>query len=111
MRDLVRIKCCIVLQKLNYHHISSPTLLAPGRYISGYPTASGYRIAPIQIPPCRFFFVAALLSSYLMHFLARLVNRIYFRLKGLVDLTVDLAIGVAVSMARKVAVSLSGLSF
>ena len=108
MRDLVRIKCCIVLQKLNCHHVGSPTLPPPGRQISGYPPASSSRTVLTRIPFCCLFFVASPLSPHLARFLARSVGRPCFCLRDPVGLTVGLAIGGTVSMARKVAVGLSG---
>ena len=60
MRDLVRIRCCIVLQKLNRHHAGFTTLSTPGRQISGYLLASGSRSTLTRISLCRLFFIASL---------------------------------------------------
>ena len=79
IRDLVRIRCCVVLQELNCHYSGSPALPTPERQIFGYPPASGSRIALTWIPPCCLFLVA---SSYLACFLARLVGRPCFCLAG-----------------------------
>ena len=107
LKDLVRIRCYVVLHKSNCHHAGSPAFRVTERQFSGYPPASGSRTALTQIPLCRPFFVA---SSYLARFLARSVGRPRFRLRGSVGLTVGLAIGGAVSIVGEIAVGLSGWS-
>ena len=77
IRDLVRIRCCVVLQESNCHgnyHAGSPAALpAPGRQISGYPPASGSRTTLTRIPLCRLFLIAFSLSPHLARVLARFV--------------------------------------
>ena len=105
IRNLVKIRYCIVLQSRTANYTGSSALSAPGRQISSYPPASGSRTALTRIPLCRLFLVA---SFYLARFLARLVGRSCFRFRDWVGLTVGLAIGGAVLMAREVAVALLG---
>ena len=59
---------------------------------------------------CRLVFVASSLSPHLTCFLAHLVGRLCFCLRGSVGLVVGLAIGSAVLIAGEVAVGLSGWS-
>ena len=79
MKDLVRIRCCVILSRvkllmINYY-VGFLMLLMPGRQISSYLPASGSRIALTRIFLCRLFLVASLgLSSYLARFLAHLVG-------------------------------------
>ena len=114
IRDLVKIRCCVVLPESNYHgnyHAGSPAaLLAPEKQISGYPPAFDSITTLIWISLCRLFFVASSLSPHLARFSVCPDGRPCFRFRDLVGLTVGLAINDAVSMAREVAVGLSGWS-
>ena len=114
IRDLVRIRCCVVLQESNCHgnyHASSPAApFAPGRQISGYPPASGSRTTLTRIPPCRLFLVASSLSPHciLVRFVAHPVGCPRFCFVG--SWVVGLTMGGAESRGADVAVSFSGWS-
>ena len=111
IRDLVRIRCCIVLQESNCHgnyHAGSPAVLfAPERQISGYSPASGSRTSLTRILPCRLFLVASFLSPHcvLVRFVARPIGRPRFCFMG--SWVVGLAMGVAESRDADVAVGFS----
>ena len=67
-RDLVRIRCCVVLQRSQTaNYAGSSALLAPARQISGYSPAYDSRTALTWIPLCYLFFVASL-SAFLSAF-------------------------------------------
>ena len=110
IRNLVRIRCCVVLQELNCHgnyHAGFPTALPVlGRQISGYSPASGFRTTLTRISPCylflvassilplpcRLFLVTSSLSPHLVRFIVHPVGHPRFRLRGSVGLAVGLAI-------------------
>ena len=109
IRDLVRIKYCVVLQESNCHHAGSPALPAPGRQIFGYPPASGSKTALTRISLYCLFLVASFgASSYLAHFLVRSVGRPCFCFMR--SWTVDLAMGGAELKGTDDAVGFSGWS-
>ena len=95
MKDLVRIKSYIIFQKANCHG-QLPCRLsggpAPGRWISSYLPASGFRTTLTRIPPYCLFFVASSLSPHWVCFIAHPVGRPHFCLRGSVGLAVGLAI-------------------
>ena len=110
MRNLVRIRCCVVLQESNCHYAGSLALPVPGRQISGYPPASGSTTALTWTLSCHLFLVASLGASssafsYLARFLARLVGCFHFHFVG--SLTIGLAMGGAESREADIAVSFS----
>ena len=57
-RDLIRIRCCVVLQELNCLYAGSPTKLR--RQIFGYPLASSSRTTLTRISPYCLFLLASL---------------------------------------------------
>ena len=107
IRDLVRIRCCVVLQKLNCHHVGCPALSALRRQISGYPSASDSRTVLTQISLYHLFFVASFGAfSYWARFSARPVGRPHFRFVK--SWIVGLAMGGAKSKGTDVAVGFFG---
>ena len=74
IRNLVRIRCCVVFQESNCHgnyHAGSPAaLFAPGRQIFSYPPASGSKTTLTRILLCRLFFVVSSLLPHLAYILA-----------------------------------------
>ena len=56
---------------VNYFAGSPTAFPAPGRQISGYPPAFGFRTTPTRILPCCLFFVVSSLSPHLARIIAR----------------------------------------
>ena len=104
IRDLIRIRCCVVHQESNcqwsnchYRLPDAPCAretdlrLPAGFWLWNHINLNSF-LSPL---PCRLFFVASSLSPHLAHFLARPVGRSCFRFAG--SWIVGLAMGKAES--------------
>ena len=112
MRDLVRIKCYVVLQwSQTTNHVGSLALPASKRQISGYLPTFACKTILTRILSCRLFLVALLGASfYLTRFLACPVGCPCFRFRGSVGLIIGLAMGRAEFKGIDVTISFSGWS-
>ena len=109
MRDLVRIRFCVVLQESNCQW--STTIQTPQRFLHQRDRSlATYWLLALELHWLGFFLVASSLSPHLTRFLVRLVGWSCFCLRGWVGLTVGWGIGGAVSIAGEVAVALLGWS-
>ena len=109
IRDLVRIRCCIVLQELNCQWSTTMQACKHSLCQENRSPATHWLLA-LKLHRLRFLLVTSFLLLHLARFLARSVGRLCFCFRGSVGLTVDLVIGGAESRGANVAVDFSGWS-